>query len=680
MLRLAFDIETDNLLDQVTKVHSLVVRDVDNGDVWSCHNGDDANNLIEQGLMVLDSADVLIGHNVINFDLPALRKVLGWTPPPHTKIVDTLVLSRLMYSDIKDSDWAALRKNPKFIPSNMVGRHGLEAWGYRLGELKGEYGKTTDWAEWTPQLQAYCEQDVVVTTKLFHHLTAKNYSQTAIDLELDFAKIIWQQTEHGFKFNEAKAVVLQQRLVKRKEELTRMLQEAFEPTVTEMKMPEYWVCALGKRYRTKGEAKTAKAGVVLRGPNRRRIESFNPGSRDEIAERLRRLGWKPVKLTDTGKAVVSEEELEEVAKSLGIPQATLIAEYLTVQKRLGQIAEGDKSWLKLVRKGRIHGEVITNGAVTGRCTHKNPNVTQTPAASKDVPYGYECRECWEADEGFVLVGADASGLELRCLGHYMALYDGGEYAREVVSGDVHTRNQKAAGLATRAQAKVWVYAYLYGAGNQKLGIQAGVTDEEIVLLKSSEKKRWQAAVRWLQEEDQTITDKACAIIVKGDVLRHKFEAGTPALKMLKAAITLKVQQPTPRSMWKIEEARRTLMMAGHTPPKYAGHLTGVDGRILRVRSAHSALNTLLQSAGAIAVKMATVIHRRKLKERGLVYGEDFANVAHVHDEIQCQCRPEHAQLVGQLFVESIKEAGEALGFRCPLSGEFKVGQNWAQTH
>ena len=158
---------------------------------------------------------------------------------------------------------------------------------------------------------------------------------------------------------------------------------------------------------------------------------------------------------------------EAVLKGIDHPIAADLLSFLLVQKRLGQLAEGQQAWLKLQKNGVIHGRVNTNGAVTGRCTHSTPNVAQVPSVRAD--YGKECRELFTVRKGYKLVGCDASGLELRMLAHYMAFYDRGEYAKIVTEGDVHTVNQKAAGLETRDQAKTMIYALLYGAGDHKMG-------------------------------------------------------------------------------------------------------------------------------------------------------------------------------------------------------------------
>jgi DNA polymerase-1 len=331
------------------------------------------------------------------------------------------------------------------------------------------------------------------------------------------------------------------------------------------------------------------------------VEVFNPGSRQQIAKRLMSLGWKPTKKTEKGSVIVDEGTLDGV----DIPEAKLIAEYLMLQKRYAQV----KSWTDAVEEdGRVRGKVITNGAVTGRMTHHSPNMAQIPSSSS--PFGRECRDCWTVNEGYKLVGADASGLELRMLAHYMKDKD---YVKEVIEGDIHTKNQIAAGLQTRPQAKTFIYAFLYGAGAAKIGSIVGGGARE------------------------------------GETLIKSFLDNTPALKTLRTKVERMAEK---------------------------GYLPGLDGRKLFVRSAHSALNTLLQGAGAIVMKQAMIILDGKIRKEKL----DAHFVVNVHDEWQLEVLEKDAERVGQLAVESLEETTKELDLFCPLTGEYKVGSTWADTH
>lgn len=601
-LRLLFDIETDGLLNTLSKIHCIVLKNLDDGIVWSGGPDD-----IQEGLEILANADLIIGHNIIGFDIPAIQKLYpNWKP--RGVVRDTQVLCRLIWPDLKEHDLKSIKKKRGF-PPHLIGRHSLKAWGYRLGCRKGEYAETTDWQHWTPELQAYCEQDVEVTHKLWDFICAKQPSPESVELEHRFAEVIFRQEQHGFPFDVEKAQALDAKLRGRKADLKDALQVAFPPwEETQVFIPKVNNKTMGY---IKGEPFT-KVKLV----------SFNPASRDHIADRLiQQRGWEPDEFTDTGKPKVDEIVLAE----LDYPEAKLLNEYLLTEKRLGQLSNGKNAWLKLVKNGRIHGTVNTNGAVTGRCTHAKPNIAQ-------VPKEHDYRELFTPPPGWALVGADLAGLELRCLAHFMARYDGGAYAREIVEGDVHWTNTIALGLIPagtvrivdygphenqRDKAKEFVYAYLYGAGDEKIG----------------------------------------SIIGKGPLagkeLKKRFLAKTPALKRLQETVK--------------EAARK-------------GYILGLDGRRLNIRSQHAALNTLLQSAGALISKKATCLFIELCDKAGLFWGTDYALVAHVHDEMQIACRKELADEIGTLAVRSFQLAGEHFKFRCPIDGQYKIGANWAETH
>jgi DNA polymerase I-like protein with 3'-5' exonuclease and polymerase domains len=619
MARYFFDIETDGLLDDLTKVHSLVLIDADTGEMRSSRNDGHPDNLhrMNEGFLELSLASEIIGHNIIKFDIPAIQKVYPWFRP-RGKVTDTLTLSRLLFADMYDHDEARIRV-PQYrdFPKKMMGSHSLKAWGYRLGILKGDFGAETDWAEWSPEMQSYCEQDVRVTEKLYARLMRENPSAMSFDLEHRFATIMAMQERHGFTFDEAGASALYASLVQRRHALHKELIAAFPPKV----VVTTFIPKVNNK--TRGYIK----GFPV---EKRDIVHFNPSSRQMIADRLKALGWEPQEFTPSGQAKVDETILSK----LPYPEAALLAQHFLIEKRIGQLAEGDQAWLKLVRKGRIHGSINTNGAVTGRCTHSQPNVAQVPSVKVDKEknvlwgldggYGAECRSLFTVRPGYSLVGADLSGLELRCLAHFMAAYDDGKYGDILLNGDIHTVNQLAAGLPTRNDAKTFIYAFLYGAGDAKIGsIVAPLADEK----------------------DQARLGKS---------LKAKFLNATPAIKDLRIAV---------------RDAART-----------RGYLKGLDGRKLRVRSEHSALNTLLQSAGALIAKLATVIAYDNLTASGLKWGKDFAFVAHVHDEVQVEVRQGLEQRVGEALVEAMREAGRVFKFKIPIDGEFKIGRNWKETH
>ena len=588
MSNLVFDIEADGLTP--TKIHCIVAMDVDTKDVFTFDN-----TQLDEGYNMLQTATKLIGHNIIGYDIPVVER-LGHIDLSDKKIVDTLVLSRL------------------FKPTRE-GNHGLEGWGYRLGFKKGDYGEQEQaWEHYTPEMLEYCKRDVVLNHKVYTALKheSKGFTPTSVRIEHQTAKIIDQQRNTGFLLDIKKAMSLVAMFETNLFELEEEVQKEFQATVEKQIINHSYtttgqVSKLGKDQHGKGVRLTAEEYLhftMYQNPKpiiRKTEIKFNLGSRKQIGEYLIKAGWEPKKFTPTGQPMVDESILKKVK---GIPQAALIATYLMIQKRVAQV----RSWLKELDEttGRVHGYVNPNGAVTGRMTHSHPNMAQIPSSSS--PYGKECRSCWIVPENYKLVGVDASGLELRMLAHY--LNDEG-YTNEILNGDIHTANQKLAGLQSRDQAKTFIYALLYGAGDAKLGTVAGRGREA------------------------------------GKRLRQSFFDNLPSFK----ALTGRVQR----------EAAD-------------GYVKGLDGRKLTVRSAHAALNTLLQGAGAITMKQAMILLDGKLKHI------DAKFVANVHDEWQIECHESVADQVGKLGVESIIEAGKLLNLNCPLDGDYNVGDNWSETH
>lgn len=647
---MVFDIETNS--DDpfaTTTVHSLVIGNRDTGEILSYADRSGYPS-IASGLDVLSAADEISGHNVLGYDIPQLKKLRGWEPRPETKVWDTLLMARLYDPDISERDFEAIQRKKGYgptFPAKLIASHSLEAWGHRLGIRKDDFGKNADWSVWSESMQKYCEQDVRVNLRLHQFLDEQKIAPLALQIEHDFQRAIVGLEANGFGFDAEKTARLYVELSARRRELHQQLSQVFPPTEVEMKTPAYWTVPGDKhRYATKVEAEKARKGQgikgeIERGPNKVKQIPFNPASRQQVAERLMALGWKPTKETDGGQPCVDDDVLQ----ALPYPEAKVLAEYFLVNKRLGQLSDGTYAWMKLVRNGRIHGRIITIGAVTGRCAHKSPNLAQVPRVVIDketkqlvhgYPWGTECRELFTATDGDVLVGADASGLELRMLGHYLAAYDGGKYAKEVVQGDIHTANQKAFGLpdgkAFRNNAKTGIYCLIYGGGPAKLG----------------------------KSLFPDTTDDAKAMKI-GRTAKARFVRAVPAYEKLQAAVAKRLQT-----------RKLTCPLSRVACP----YLLGIDGRALRIRSPHAALNTLLQSAGAVAVKLATNIAVRTLTERGIY----FKLVAHVHDEMQIQCKPQDADLVGQTVVDAVQEAGRQLNLKVPLSGEYKIGRNWAETH
>lgn len=523
---------------------------------------------------------VHIGHNLIGYDIPVIERLLGITVSG--EIADTLVMSRLY--------------NPQ-----LEGGHSLSSWGQRLNFPKGDY---YDWTQLTEEMVAYCQQDVRVTERLYWKLKQDliAFGDKCISLEHSVQCGVTAQVANGWLLDERKASDLVAELKEKQYVLEETVHEKFKPLPT-------FVKEIVPRYKKDGVL--SSVGLKFLGDDWRIVGGtfsrvdwplFNLGSRQQIGRYLRHFGWKPKKWTETGQAIVDERVLSHVTD---IPEAQLIAQYLMVQKRIAQV----QSWLNAVESdGRVHGQVNSIGAVTGRMTHSKPNMAQVPASS--APYGVDCRACWIVPKGHKLVGIDASGLELRMLAHYV---NDDSFTKEILDGDIHSANQLAAGLPTRPQAKTFIYAFLYGAGDAKIG--------------------------------SIIGGNARA----GQKLKKQFLDNTPKLSEVRDKVSVAAQR---------------------------GYLRGVDGRHLWVRAEHAALNTLLQSAGAIVMKKALEIFLDYAPQWNLT----FKLLGSIHDEYQIEALEKDAQKVGYLMVESIKAAGLAFDLKCPLNGDYKIGNNWAETH
>jgi len=593
-----FDLETNGLLDDVTKIHCMVILDTETLQPLT-YVGDKVIEGLKHLELLANNGQLLVGHNLIKYDCAVINKLYPNININPDAIVDTLVMSRLIYAHIAVGDAELLAKGK--LAGKLFGSHSLEAWGYRLGNHKGDY--KGGWETYSQAMLDYNVQDCFVTAALYEKMLKENYSAKAIKLEHQVAWLMAKQERNGFVFDSIAAGKLWTQLVARKSDLSAQCEALFPPW--EVRQADFIPKIANK-------SKGYTAGVPVQ---RFKTVVFNPSSRDHIANRLTALyDWKPEVLTEGGKPKVDEV----VLAGLTYEPCKLLSEFLMVQKRLSQLAEGDNAWLNLVKDGKLHGSINTNGAVTGRATHSRPNVSQVP--SSNSPYGHECRSLFTVPKGWLLVGADAAGLELRCLAHYMARYDGGAYGRALLDGDIHTTNQVAAGLESRPQAKTFIYAFLYGAGDAKIG--------------------------------SVISGSADA----GKKLKAKFLRNLPALGRL------------------VEDVRETARR---------GYLIGLDGRHIFVRSAHAALNTLLQGAGAVVCKQWLVMLEDRLQVRGLKHGwdGDYAFCAWSHDEVQIACRsPEVASMVAHLATQCVTYAGEHFNFRCPTAGESKIGTTWNDTH
>ena len=391
-----------------TKIHCIVARSYE-GNKVKAWVGQECSEFVGWSQQI----DTFIMHNGISFDAPVLNRLLGCNIKL-SQIRDTLIESQL-YNPIRD------------------GGHSLEAWGKTLGFEKGDFH---DFAHYSPEMLEYCKRDTEVTRLVAQKLEVegKPFKPKAYELECKVRAIIDKQQKNGFAFKIKEAMILQAQLQDELSTLERKAEEDFEPTEVVLKTKTKYI-------------------------------PFNIASRKQIADRLQAKGWKPTQMTEKGNVIINEAVLSKIK----LPEAKMFNRYFLLQKRTGLL----KSWIMACQEdNRVRGSVMTLRTITGRMAHAVPNMAQVPAVYS--PYGRECRGLWTVDDvsKYRLVGVDASGLELRCLAHYM---NDPEYTNIVLTGDVHTANQERAGLKTRDQAKTFIYAFLYGAGAAKIGKVVGGT-------------------------------------------------------------------------------------------------------------------------------------------------------------------------------------------------------------
>ena len=548
-MQVVLDIETDGF--NPSKIHCIVVKNIDTNLVTVF----DPDHLYSFNSWS-KNVDKFIMHNGLSFDAPILNRLLGTNIKPD-RIIDTLILSQL-FNPLRDKG------------------HSLKAWGEKLNMLKG--GEGVNFLVYNQAMLDYCKQDVEITHAVYKELIneSKGFSKESVDLEHKVRLILNQQENNGFAFNMRKAQELRAKLRDDLHDLEQWSLEEFEPTIVEMK------------------TKTKEI-------------PFNIGSRQQIADRLIKRGWKPTQYTDKDNIIMNESVLKTIKEPSLKVIAERFAKYFLLQKRVVMI----EAWIDACQEDeRVHGRVMTLRTVTGRMAHNSPNMAQVPATYS--PYGKDCRNLWTVSDPvrYKLVGTDASGLELRCLAHYLK---DTTYTDEILNGDIHTKNMELAGIKDRDQAKTFIYAFLYGAGPDKIGKIVGAGKEQ------------------------------------GKILIKRFLSNLPALKRLRE---------------QVEDAGKR------------GRIKAIDGRYLKVRSVHSALNTLLQGAGAIICKQWLVHIMSRVYQKNL----GVKLVASVHDEYQFEVLNKDVGDFCAITKIAMKETEQTLKLRCPLDNDYKVGTTWTETH
>lgn len=702
MREVIFDLETDGLLPEVSTIWCISLRVIEDGvesPSYSYRNnpatGEDD---IDDAIGIIEEADVVIGHNILGYDLAVIDKLYDdYAPKPGQIVRDTQVMAQMCFANEKDKDFERFRRG--MIEGKLIGRMGLEAWGQRLGHYKGSYSKDMKAAGRDPWKDfdfetgvPYCEDDVEVTSRLWRKILGMEWAHESVILEHQISELMNLQEQYGFWFNTVEAKKLEAHLRVTYDEMTVDAVGHFGNWMAPVKKYKgeprehygeddsrsVWAeVTIEKRATRKVTPKEGPtAGVTCHfsaeAPYCKvEMKEFNPNSRPQIIDRLKTIyGWEPVDFTEAGTPEVNDEVLRELAKHW--PICETLAELFFYNKLLGQVANGDNSWLSHVDQwGFIHGRCNAGGTRSGRASHSSPNIAQVPkvkivnvkdaeggwnpvvlvngepiadvfnsdgTSKKNVllkgrpgDYGWECRNLFGAPTingvQWWMMGCDLKGVELRCFAHHLAEFDDGEYVKIVLDGDPHTINMNAAGLNSRDNAKTFLYATLYGAGDEKIGSIVCMPNTAIGIMKA-----------------------------RGRELKAKFQEGLPAYRSLVKKIA--------------REAKR-------------GYLIGLDGRKLWVKSPHSALNLQLQSDGALLAKKWVVLFTQYMEQAGYVMGwnGDFVLCAWIHDEIQVACRTkEIAEHAKELSLKAAIEAGKYFNYRAPIEADAKIGRTWAETH
>lgn len=607
-----FDIETNGYYQDCTVVHCIALKRINIDNEVQLFAGDN----LDEGLKILSEATRLIGHNIIQYDIPVLEKLHPEYTYTHC-VLDTLNLSHIKFSDYQ--------------------KHGLEDWGKRLGFEKFnpmtgvEYTdeewkqrkkiKDNVWDNYTDEMGAYCKQDVRVTELVLWQCDVESIPEYVIELSNNFAWIISDQIKVGHLIDkeglERLAAQIEQDEIRAAEELVKHL-----PTFIDYDF---------KVYKRANQNKNIKAGDI------EPIEIVTPFNLSSTYHWMRYLKEKydydPPLVRRKGKDEPTPSLDDEVLASIEnrFPEVKDLLLWKTANKIRKMIYSGDTSVYNLLDKyGVIHGQLKTEGTVSGRCTHSNPNLSTMPSVRSDDngpikgikgKYAYEVRSLFISRPGYNQVGFDAKALEVCCLAHYV---NDKEFTDQVENGDIHTWTQKKAGLHTRKQAKTFMYAFLYGAGKQKL------------------------ANALSEGSDTKYTTTSVTKVI------DNFKKSLPGLQIL---------------LDRLQDEYHNL-----------GGVTGLDGRLLLARSDYILLNLLLQSTGAIIMKQCLVFLRDELDKCGMRLGEDYNILLNVHDEVQAEVRPNLVEKYNECVYKAASRTNEFLKLNCKLQVDIKVGKSWAECH
>lgn len=742
--RILYDVESDGLLPEhvdppfcMTRIHSLGVKCLDSGLTRSFVNemylplsDEDVEALdvlghkniepLAVGIKLLEDADYITGHNIVDFD----ENAVAIEKPDYTNsatISDTLVMSRMVFADIKETDFRMVAKGQ--IEGRLIGMHGLEAWGQRLGKHKGDYKKereaalkqqhkdaglpvpTTEelhhyvWGTWNVAMHDYMMLDIDVNHMLWEKIQEFTWSPEAIQMEHEIHALMVQQERNGFVFNVEQACKLADHLREEYDKLSdaaieyigkwfrpaKRHEDDYDPNNGENGDRRTWgdvtypkrtmsFTKANARYLAAGDYGKLRADTTQDAPFVKiQLMEFNPNSRQQIVDRLRILyGWEPQDFTEKGAARVDDEILRDLAEQ--VPLAEKLAELFFYKKRLGQVADGKNGWLKLVRKdGRIHGRVNVGGTVSGRATHAAPNVSQVTGVNavefKDLEKGEHYLALKEVETNFAGLPmlVDAKWKEAKNEWSILVRGRDGGYgwdSRELFTVEKGYKlvGCDLSGIEFRCLANL---VYAFDSGEMVDVVLNGDIHQKNADLAGISRS---VAKRLLYAAMYGGGDAKLGSIVEpfasearqrtlGKQLRAKLMAAMPALD---------------RAIKEIKREKR----------RNRGTIMGLDGRRLYVRSDHAALNLRLQSDGALIAKKWCLLVDQMFYDEGWDHGNglDYSFCSWSHDEIQVSVREELAERAAELMEAAAPIAGDHFKFMCPVAAESKIGVNWAETH
>lgn len=622
-MKLVFDLEANGLLRgnkkaaPVSKVWMIVARDISTDKEYIfCDEYENAKPL-EEFKTLFNRAEELIGHNIIQYDLPVLRKIFGWTPRKKTTVRDTMLMSQVLNYD------------------RFGGVHNLHTWGQYLGYPKPEH---EDWTQYSPEMMNRCREDVNLSLKVYRMLAREmtnfiksskhpDYMKKSLRVEHILAQFQAEATREGWVFDIEAAIALEEEMQAELDHIRALIEPQMpmrlkvmdkEPKTPEYKRNGEYMARTIAHFENPGpcyvDAQDALTKNTICGPYFR-VKYLDPdiNSMEYVKQFLYSLGWEPLdwNYEKVGKEFrkKSPKLCEESLKAIG-PIGEMINTYFATRSRLG-ILQG---WIEnMDDDGRLRGDMFTIATPTGRCRHKIVVNVPSPNAS----WGARMRALFGVKPGRKVVGADSSGNQFRALCHYIK---DPEFTEAVIHGDIHQKNADILGCP-REIAKPWIYAFLFGAGLEKLGL----------ILTG---KR----------------DKAA-----GSTSKKKFADAIPGYK----ALIDKLQ---------------TIVYASEAKDQKAS-IPALDGRRIYLDSGHKALNYLLQSAEGVTCKAAVAYAWEKFKEEGI----DAVPLIFYHDEMQWDVAEEQAERAAEISAEAFREAPKWYGVMC-MDGEAMVGDNWYETH